>query len=160
VKVGREVRSSAVLANAWHHRTDALSSVPVAVAVISSRIWPGLSYLDHVATVVVSVLILAAAYQIAWPALARLVDSGADETMRRRLLQIARETPGVLDVHGLRTRHIGPGLQIDMHVQVEPELPVREGHAISHRVKDRLLDGINEVVDVLIHLEPLTKRTD
>ena len=154
-RVGRRVRSSAVLANAWHHRSDALSSVPVAVAVTGAQIMPSLSYLDQIAAVVVSVMILKAAFDITWPALVQLIDAGANASQRRELLNISRETPGVLGVHGLRTRHIGPGLQVDMHIQVEPELTVREGHAISHRVKDRLIEGVDEVVDVLIHLEPL-----
>jgi len=154
VRVGRRVRSPAVIANAWHHRSDALSSVPVAVAVLGTHIHPAWGFLDHVATVVVTVLILHAAWTITWPALRQLVDAGANAHQRQRILTLAQGTPGVRAVHKLRTRHIGPGLQMDLHVLVDPDLTVAEGHAIAGAVKKRLLQYGPEVVDVLVHVEP------
>ncbi len=152
--VGKRVRSSAVVANAWHHRSDALSSVPVAVAVLGTRIWPTWGFLDHVATVIVAVLILRAAWEIAWPALRELIDAGATEQDRRALFELALATEGVEAVHKLRTRYIGPGLQVDLHVLVQPELSVREGHKIAGVVKERLLEHGPNVIDVLVHVEP------
>jgi len=154
VRVGRRVRSSALMANAWHHRSDALSSVPVAVAVLAARIWPEWGFLDRVATVVVAVLILYAAWRIVWPALGQLIDAGATEEHRRAIVEVALSTEGVRSIHALRTRHIGPGLQIDLHVLVDPELTVRQGHNIAGAVKRRLLEQGPEVVDVLVHVEP------
>ncbi len=153
-KVGRRVRSSALIANAWHHRSDALSSVPVAVAVLGTKIWPAWGFLDQIATVIVSVLILHAAWSITWPALRELVDAGATGQERKAMLALVAQTEGVEAVHKLRTRSIGPGLQVDLHVQVEPELSVRRGHEIAGRVKARLLDEGPNVIDVLVHLEP------
>jgi len=152
--VGKRVKSSAVIANAWHHRSDALSSVPVAVAVLATRIWPAWGFLDHVAAVIVSVLILHAAGGIVWPALRELIDAGAAKEEREAMLRLALGTKGVRAAHKLRTRFIGPGLQIDLHVLVEPELSVREGHAIAGVVKERLLEEGPNVVDVLVHVEP------
>jgi len=152
--VGKRVRSSAVVANAWHHRSDALSSVPVAIAVLGTRIGPSWGLLDHVATVIVAVLILHAAWEIAWPAFRELIDAGATEQDRKALFQLARQTEGVEEVHKLRTRYIGPGLQVDLHVLVRPELSVREGHAIAGVVKERLLEHGPNVIDVLVHVEP------
>jgi len=154
IRVGRRVRSSALLANAWHHRSDALSSVPVAVAVLGTRIEPSWGMLDHVAAVVVCVLIIHAAWKIAWPALRELSDIGAAAEGRRAILKLATETPGVLSVHALRTRYFGPGLQVDLHVLVDPELTVREGHDIAGAVKRRLLAEGPDVLDVLVHVEP------
>ena len=154
VHVGRRVRSSAVIANAWHHRSDALSSVPVAVAVLGTRIRPDWVFLDHIATVIVAVLILHAAWTITWPALRQLVDAGASDKERQRILALALETEGVRAVHKLRTRHIGLGLQTDLHVLVDPDLTVAQGHAIAGVVKERLLRFGPEVVDVLVHVEP------
>jgi cation diffusion facilitator family transporter len=152
--VGKRVKSSALVANAWHHRSDALSSLPVAVAVLGTRIWPAWGFLDHIATVIVSVLILHAAWEITWPALRELIDAGATEQERRAMLKLALDTEGVQAVHKLRTRSIGPGLQVDLHVLVEPELSVREGHAIAGVVKQRLLNKGPNVIDVLVHVEP------
>lgn len=154
MRVGKRLRSSAVMANAWHHRSDALSSLPVAIAVVGSHVHPAWAFLDHVAAVIVSVLILQAAWQIAWPALGQLVDAGASREQRERIRGLALATKGVRAVHALRTRHIGTGLQVDIHVLVQPELTVREGHAIAGTVEQRLLDEDPDVVDVLIHVEP------
>jgi cation diffusion facilitator family transporter len=155
VRVGKRTKSSALLANAWHHRSDALSSVPVAIAVLATRIWPSWGVLDHIAAVIVCMLIVYASWQISWPALRQLSDVGVADEQRDTLLALATSTQGVRAVHALRTRYLGPGLQIDLHVQVDPELTVREGHAIAGAVKHRLLDEGPEVVDVLVHLEPL-----
>lgn len=154
VSVGRRVKSSALLANAWHHRSDALSSVPVAVAVLATRIWPGWGFLDQVATVIVAVLILYAAWEISFPAFRDLVDAGASRKERETILEIASTTKGVLSVHGLRTRHVGPGLHVDLHTLVDGNLSVRQGHDIAAAVKYRLLELGPDVVDVVVHTEP------
>lgn len=154
IRVGARIRSSAVLANAWHHRSDAFSSVPVALAVLASHLHPEWIYLDPVAAIVVSVLLLHAAGKITWPALRQLVDVGASEAEVAMMRQIIETTEGVKSVHELRTRHIGSGLQLDAHVLVAPTLTVREGHAIATAVKQRLLNEKEEVVDVLVHIEP------
>ena len=153
VRVGREIRSGAVLANAWHHRSDALSSLPVAVAVLGSRLAPDWWFLDGVAAVVVAVFILGAAREVAWPAVQQLLDAGASAEVSARLLDTARSVDGVRDVHALRTRHIGPGLQADMHVLVDADLSVSRGHDIACDVERALRDH-PEVADVLVHVEP------
>jgi len=158
IHVGKRVRSSALLANAWHHRSDALSSVPVAIAVLGTRLWPEWGFLDHVAAVIVCVLIVHAAWKIAWPALRELSDVGAATEGRRAILKVASETQGVLSVHALRTRYLGPGLQIDLHILVDPELTVREGHDIAGAVKRRLLEEGPGVLDVLVHIEPFPEE--
>ncbi len=160
VRVGERVRSSALLASAWHHRSDALSSVPVAIAVIGSRVYPGWTFLDHVAALIVALLILQAAWHIFWPALRQLADAGANREVCDRLLALARDVDGVKDVHALRTRHMGPGLQADLHVLVDPELTVEQGHDISRDVENVLKDAGAHVVDVLVHVEPWSALTD
>ncbi|MBN1443163.1 MAG: cation transporter [Planctomycetes bacterium] len=154
VSVGRRIKSSAVAANAWHHRSDALSSVPVAIAVLGTRIWPSWKFLDHVATVIVSVLILNAAWQISWPSLRQLIDVGAAAKDRDRILSLASGTEGVQSVHALRTRYIGNGLQVDLHVLVDPEITVRRGHEIAEQVTRNLRREGPDIVDVLVHIEP------
>ncbi len=151
---GHRVKSSALTANAWHHRADAMSSVPVALAVLGTHFVPSWGFLDPVAAVLVSVLILHAAWMIGWGALSHLLDTGADETVRVGLEDIALACPGVCSIHNLRTRYVGSGLQVDVHVQVAPELTVREGHDIAERVKSGLLEEGEDVVDALVHIEP------
>jgi cation diffusion facilitator family transporter len=152
--VGRRLRSSALSANAWHHRSDALSSVPVVIAVVAVHLNPDLSFVDHVAAVIVSVLILHAAWTIIQPSFSQLVDAGATSQERERILAIAREVEGIHDVHALRTRHIGGGFQVDCHVLVAPDMTVAAGHRLAHSLRDRILDRFPDVVDVLVHVEP------
>ncbi len=154
VKVGRRVKSSAVVANAWHHRSDALSSVPVALAVAAAIFVPSWSFLDNVGAVLVSAFILHAAWKIGWPAMRQMVDTGASEKVRRHIRSIATETDGVEAVHAIRTRYLGSGIQVDLHVLVAPDLTVRRGHEISGAVKHRLLASGPDVLDVIVHLEP------
>jgi len=154
VRVGRRLKSSALLANAWHHRSDAFSSLPVALAVLGTRIRPDWGFLDDVATVVVGVLVLYASWQIVIPAFRQLIDSGAAVHERAQILAIARDVPGVREVHALRTRYIGPGLQADLHVLVDPDLSVREGHQIATAVTNILLEQGPDIVDALVHIEP------
>jgi len=154
ITVGRKVKSTALLANAWHHRSDGLSSLPVALVVLGTRIQPEWTFLDHIGAMIVSVFILQAAWKIIWPALNQLSDAGATEEEREKLYTLVMRIAEVKDVHKIRTRNIGSGLQVDLHVKVDDNLTVREGHDISHIVKDCLLNDGPDVVDVLVHIEP------
>jgi cation diffusion facilitator family transporter len=152
--VSRRIKSPALAANAWHHRSDSLSSVPVVLAVIGARVRPEWIYLDHIGAAVVSVFILRAAWQAGWPALKELVDTGAPAKDLERIREIAMGVEPVCEVHAVRTRYVGPGLAVDLHVRVEGALSVREGHDVSEEVKRRLLAEGPELVDVVVHLEP------
>jgi cation diffusion facilitator family transporter len=154
ISVATRAKSSALAANAWHHRSDAFSSVPVAAAVLCGRLWPQWGFLDHVASVIVSVLVFQAAWRILEPAFRQLIDAGASETERRTITELVATVEGVEAVHAVRTRHIGPGLQVDLHVLVAPDISVREGHTIAGHVTERLRDDGPNVVDVLVHIEP------
>ncbi len=154
VAVGKRTGSAAVIANAWHHRSDALSSLPAAVAVAGAAISPAWAFLDHIGAIVVSLFIIQAAWNIGWPAMQQLVDTGASRRERAEIHRIALGTEGVREVHGLRTRHIGSGLQVDLHILVDGSISVRDGHDISTKVKRNLIENGPEVVDVVVHLEP------
>ncbi len=152
--IAKQARSQALQANAWHHRTDALSSIPATIAVVLTMIWPQLDFVDGIGALIVSLFILKAAWDIAKPALSELIDRGASEDIIRRIEKVALGTEGVLDVHKVRTRFQGPMLFMDLHVMVAPSLSVQEGHTISGKVKTRLLELIPDSADVVIHLEP------
>ncbi len=155
VAVGRRLRSSALVANAWHHRSDSLSSIPVVLAIGGARVFPAWSFLDHIGAIVVSVFVFRAAWQIGWPALRELMDAGAPRKERRRIEEIVLATAGVKKVHAVRTRYVGSRLLVDLHVMVDGDMTVREGHEVADEVEKRLLATGPDLVDVVVHLEPV-----
>lgn len=156
---GTRVRSSALAANAWHHRSDALSSIPAAAAVGLALFDPHLSFLDHVGELLVAMLVLVAAWKIAAPALDQLADRGASAADTKAIQRLAEAVPGVREVHGLRTRFAGVGILVDVHVLVAGSLTVCEGHRIADEVKRVLVaDGPN-VEDAVIHIEPFEEES-
>jgi cation diffusion facilitator family transporter len=152
--IGRRIKSVAVIATAWHYRSDAFSSIPVVIAVTGAILLPSWTFLDHLGAVVVSMFILHAAFKITWPSLKELIDVGAPVEVRCRIRDIACSNRGVLQVHDIRTRFIGTSIQADLHVIVDGGLTVREGHDIAREVEARLTREIEEVVDVVVHVEP------
>ena len=151
---GKKIRSPALAANAWHHRSDAISSLPVVVTVGGAFIFPTWSFLDHVGAVIVSIFILHAATKIIWPAARELVDTGAPTEIQNKIAQISCSHRGVLEIHKVRTRYISSSLQVDMHIVVDGSITVREGHAIADAVESHIMSEIPEVVDVVIHVDP------
>lgn len=149
----RKVNSKAMEANAWHHRSDVFSSIPAAIAIALAYFFPALHFVDPLGAVLVSVFILHAAWKIVKPTLFELSDAGV-LCKERELKQIAVSVPGVLGVHAVRCRLAGTSVLADLHIKVDPEMNVRDGHALSHRVRSAILDALPEVADVVVHLEP------
>ena len=154
VRKGKELRSSALVANAWHHRSDALSSIPAALSAGAAFIAPSLVILDFIGTIIVVVFLCSAAWKIAWPALNELTDRGVGDETRAKLLSTALAVPGVRDVHALRTRFLGAGVQVDLHIMVDSAMSVEEGHRVATSVEDALLNMGPQIIDALVHLEP------
>ncbi len=154
VFVGKRIKSSALVANAWHHRSDALSSIPVALAVGVARLYPSWSFVDHVGAIIVSLFILQAAWKIVWPSLKELADTSASPEIKKEIERIILSTGGVLSVHKIRARQIGYGYQVDLHIQVDGNITVVEGHSISEEAKARLIQRGPNIIDVIVHLEP------
>ena len=151
---GRRLKSAALAANAWHHRTDAFSSIPVLIAVAGARVFPSWSFLDHLGAAVVSIFILHASIKIIWPGLSELIDVGAPKETRKKIRDIALKNEGVLQVHDIRTRYISSSIQVDLHIVVDGLITVRQGHDIADDVKARIIDRIPEVLDVIVHVDP------
>lgn len=154
------VQSSALKANAWHHRSDALSSIPAAVAVGLAYFVPAWRIADQIGALIVALFILHAAWQICRPALENLMDKGADSATVKELTEEVYGVAGVKNVHSLRTRYLGASLQVDIHVMVDGNLSVREGHDIANRV-EHILSAHHAhptVEDVLVHIEPWDGR--
>ncbi|MBN1269283.1 MAG: cation transporter [Kiritimatiellae bacterium] len=154
VAVGRRARSSAVIANAWHHRSDAMSSVPVFVAVVLAALKPAWAFVDDVGAVLVALFILKVAWDITLPALHELADRGAPRDDLTSIRAIATGVEGVRSIHAIRTRKLGPGLHVDLHIQVDGDMTVWKGHSISGAVKSALIEKGPDVLDVVVHIEP------
>ncbi|MFQ5630642.1 MAG: cation diffusion facilitator family transporter [bacterium] len=158
VIIGKRLRSPALIANAWHHRTDALSSIPVAIAIAAVALNPQWAFIDHIGAFVVSLFIIHASWSIISPAFSELVDKGASRDVQDRITKIAMAVEGVESVHAVRTRRMGTILHIDLHVMVDSEMTVEKGHEISHDVKRELLEQGPDVGDVIVHLEPFIAK--
>ena len=158
VKVGRRIESSAVVANAWHHRSDAFGSIPVLLAVAGARIHPAWFFLDHLGAVVVSVFIFQTGVMVAWPALKELVDAAAPARDLETIRRIAQGTRGVREVHAIRTRSSGGALQVDLHVLVDGNMSVRRGHDVAEEVEQRLVSEGPHLTEVIVHIEPFDEE--
>jgi cation diffusion facilitator family transporter len=152
--VGRRVGSPAVVANAWHHRSDAFSSIPVVLAVGAAALNPAWWFLDQLGALVVAAMILKAAWDIGKPALAELIDSGATRQDYEKILELAGQVNGVQSVHKVRTRRNGAGLYVDLHAVVDGAISVHAGHDIATRLQRKLIVDGPSVADVVVHIEP------
>ncbi len=153
-RVGQQAGSQAMVANAWHHRTDAFSSIPALAAVTGSYFFPACWFLDGAGAIVVSFFILYAAYGILRPVIHELLDASAPPEVLSRIQKVSEETDGVLQVHKLRSRLCGTELHLDMHVVVNGDIPVSKGHDIAEEVKERLMNEDLNVSDVVVHIDP------
>ena len=156
---GRELKSSAVVANAWHHRSDAFSSIPPALAIggreISLRFGSDLWFLDPLGTLIVCIMLLYAAWEVMKPALQALLDAGADGKTCTEIKRIVLESPDVLGAHRIRSRYVGANaVAVDFHLLVDGSISVSKGNIIARRVRDRLLASNLSMVDVVILVEP------
>lgn len=156
-RAGKRLKSTALAANAWHHRTDALSSLPVFIAVGGAKIFPSWSFLDRVGAVVVSIFIIHASIKIVWPAFGELIEAGAPAEICKKISEVAYKNENVLQVHDIRTRYISTSIQVDLHIVVEGLLTVRQGHDIADDVKKRIIANIPEILDVIVHVDPPEK---
>jgi len=152
-RVARAVKSPALEANAWHHRSDAISSIPVAIAVAVAYVWPSLAWVDAVGAILVALFILRVSWEIAHPALQELVDAEIGDKSSE-VAALARTVGGVAGVHKVRVRRYGGAFVADLHVHVKADLSVAEGHAIGHDVSSALLSSDLGVVDAIVHVEP------
>ena len=154
---GQLADSPALVANAWHHRSDAFSSIPAVFAVGTELLYPGLNWVDRVGVLAVCIFILKAAWGIFHPALQQLIDAGAPAEIRRHLGSLALEVDGVENAHALRTRYMGTKLAVDLHLEVNKDLTVGDGFVIARSVKEHLLKHGPNVGDVIVQVEPEKK---
>ena len=150
--LARRIKSDLLRANAWHHRTDSISSVVVLVGIGGTM--AGLPYLDAIAAVLVGLMIVHIGWNLGWSAMQELVDAGLEEEQVAEIREVIGSVSGVSNVHMLRTRRMGGHASADVHVQVDPWLSVSEGHRIAEVVQSRLIDEIEMLSDVTVHIDP------
>jgi cation diffusion facilitator family transporter len=154
LKKGKKIGSMALVSNAWHHRSDALSSLPVAIAVAASFYFPDLTYLDHIAAVIVSAMLLKAAFNIAAPCLNQIMDSQGDRHLKEILDELQKSDEKICEFHKIRSRSSGSSIFVDLHMLVDPSMTVLDSHALTKVVEHKLKDHNSRIVDVTIHVEP------
>jgi len=155
LKIGKEINSQAVKADAWHHRTDAITSVAAFVGIlVAILLGRGYESADDWAALIASGIIVYNAIHLLRPALDEVMDAAPSGEIVRKVRQVAAGISGVDLVEKCYVRKMGFDYYVDLHIQVNPELSVSQGHEIAHHVKDSLLQSIPGIKNALIHVEP------
>ena len=154
-RVGRRVGDVSLTANAWHHRSDAFSSIAAAAGLTVVAIGgPGWAFVDELTALVLSAFLIVAAGHIMWSAVCELVDRAPSAAILDAIDRAVRDTSGVRDHHAIRARQIGGKVTMDVHVLVDPGLTVRQGHDIASAVQESVKKADGNIVDVNVHVEP------
>jgi cation diffusion facilitator family transporter len=159
-RVGKDVGSTAVTADAWHHRADAVSSlaafIGISIALIGGRGWEAA---DDWAALVAAILVAVNGVRTLRPAISGLMDEAPDTTVKVRAMEAACSVDGVRRVENLKLRRSGLGFYVDLHVQADPVISLEDAHEIAARVKYAILGAIPNAVNVLVHMEPFRSET-
>lgn len=151
VSVGRRIRSDMLIANAWHHRSDALSSVVVLVALIGALM--GWGWLDAVGALIVAAMVAWVGGRMIWTSIQELLETSLPAEELEGLKRIVETLPEVKGIHDLRARHVGPNVVLDIHLLVDPRISVSEGHQIGLEVSKQIRANMPEVADVTFHID-------
>ena len=154
--VGDEMDSLAVRADAWHHRSDAITSVAAFVGIGVALIGgPGWEPADDVAALLASAVILFNGIRLLRPAVQDLMDRAPDQALLEKVTEVARKVEGVGATEKILARRVGGKHRVVLHVQADPGLSLKEAHDLGGRVRSRIVEEVPSVVDVLVHMEPL-----
>ena len=153
---GKSLESGALKANAWHHRSDALSSIAAAIgiggAILLGERW---TVLDPLASIVVGAMLVKVAWELVKPSLGELTESSLPEQTEKEIMDIVNAVPGVSEPHNLRTRRIGNRIAIEVHVRLDPDMPLREAHQKACLIERNLKERFGGQTHVSVHMEPL-----
>ena len=151
----KRLDSGALMADAWHHRSDALSSVGALVGIAGARM--GFPVLDKIASLVICAFIVKAAYDIFMDAVSKMVDHSCDEETEREMLQCAAEQEGVLGVDLIQTRVFGNRIYVDIEICANGEITLAESHEIAERVHGAIEERFTKVKHIMVHVNPSDK---
>ena len=148
----KRVKSDALMADAWHHRSDALSSVGSLIGIGGAML--GWRFLDPLASIVICLFILKAAIEILLSAFDKMVDSAVDQSTLDQIRAIIMEEPGVRDIDLIKTRKFGNGFYVDVEISADADLSLSKSHDIAHAVHDRLEEEMSDIMHVMVHVNP------
>ena len=152
MRVARRVNSRLLEANAWHSRSDALSTVVVLVGLVAAQF--GVGWMDAVAAIVVGIMVGQVGGRLLWESSQELIDTALPAEERDAMQREAEQVPGVDGVHDLRTRKLGSDILLDLHIVVPPRVTVSEAHEIGNEVSRRLREAFPNLHDVTFHIDP------
>ncbi len=156
VWVGKRVDSQSVVANAWHHRSDAFSSIGTAVGIGGAiLLGPSWRVLDPLAAVVVSIFIIKVAFELIGPTVDELMEKSLPDDVEDQILLVVTDVPGVSDPHNLRTRKIGNAYAVTVHVRMDGNLTVNESHALTRSIEAGIRNLLGPGTFVSVHVEPV-----
>ena len=151
MRAGEKLKSESIKANAWHHRSDAFSSLAALIGIAGAQLgWP---LMDPLAAVIVGIMIAQVGITIARDAVNNLMDTGVSESELENMKVVIKESPGVLHFHELKTRRLGKDVLVDLHIQVPPRISISEAHNIAETVRYRLKQNVDDVSDALVHID-------
>jgi cation diffusion facilitator family transporter len=152
MSVAKRAESTLLMANAWHARSDAASSLVVAVGIAFNLL--GFLTFDIIAAIVVGIMILKMGWDFSYEAIHALTDKAVDKDAADNIKKTILETPGVVNVHDLRTRKVGDSIIADVHIEVKGTLSVAEGHAIAVEARNRVMER-HRVLNLMTHIDPV-----
>jgi len=157
LRAARATHSSMLESNAWHHRSDALSSIVVVVGISAQLL--GVPYMDAFAAIIVAVMVALIGWRLARKALDELIDTGLEPELIEQVRALMQNLPSVTGVHNLRSRSMGGQGYLDAHIEVDSDLTVSEAHYIAHRIEHKVMKQFPKIIDVQIHIDPLDDKT-
>lgn len=160
VRIGRRIKSQLIIANAWHHRSDSLSSIAVFMGVAGARINPSWHILDSFAAVLVSFFIIRVGLEILRDCLREFTDTAPPPEILHKISDCTRSVEGVLDMHDLRVRTSGGMWQMETHIVVNGQLTVFEGHRIAKAVESCLAEEIEDFDRIIVHVDPAIEEKE
>ena len=158
IVIGKRLKSLALIGNAWHHRTDAMSSIAVLIGVGTTYLKPEWYLADAYAALLVTFFVVKIGTNLVWLAFKELSDAAPNKEVIEQIEKSAFSINGVQEVHDLRARHSGSQIFVELDIVVDPNLTVREGHNIAHAVKKTLFEKFTDVTRVFVHVDPEPKK--
>jgi cation diffusion facilitator family transporter len=152
MSIAKRAESTLLMANAWHARSDAASSLVVAVGIAFNLL--GFLTFDIIAAIIVGIMILKMGWDFSYEAMHALTDKAVDKDAADNIRKTILETPGVINVHDLRTRKVGDSIIADVHIEVKGTLSVTEGHAIAVEARNRVMER-HRVLNLMTHIDPV-----
>ena len=152
IKAARKIKSVSMEADAWHHRTDAFSSIGTFIGILGAKL--GFTFLDPLTAVIVSVLIIKVGIDLYMQSINQLIDKAASREVIHSVEELTLSVDGVEEIHDLKTRIAGNKLYVDMEIGIAPNLTVAEGHTIATNVHDLLEGSLPDIKHCMVHIEP------